>query len=83
MKVSVPKETADGERRVAIVPEVVTRLKPRGIEVALERGAGEAALLPDSVFEEAGATIVSADEAWGGDVIVEGGRSRAPRRSGA
>ena len=71
MRVSVPKETADGERRVAIVPEVVARLKPRGIEVAVERGAGEAALLPDSVFEEAGATIVSADEAWGGDVVVK------------
>ena len=55
MKVSVPKETAAGERRVALVPEVVARLEPRGIEVAIERGAGEAALLPDSVFEEAGA----------------------------
>jgi NAD(P) transhydrogenase subunit alpha len=71
MKVSVPKETAEGERRVAIVPEVVARLAPRGIEVAVERGAGEAALLPDSVFEEAGATVVSADEAWGGDVVVK------------
>ncbi len=71
MRVSVPKETADGERRVALVPEVVARLKPRGIEVAVERGAGEAALLPDSVFEEAGATIVSADEAWSGDVVVK------------
>ena len=71
MKVSVPKETAAGERRVALVPEVVTRLAPRGIEVAIERGAGEAALLPDSVFEEAGASIVSADEAWGGNVVVK------------
>ncbi len=71
MKVSVPKESAAGERRVALVPEVVTRLKPRGIEVAVERGAGEAAMLPDSVFEEAGATIVSADEAWSGDVVVK------------
>jgi proton-translocating NAD(P)+ transhydrogenase subunit alpha len=71
VKVSVPKETAAGERRVALVPEVVTRLKPRGIEVAIERGAGEAALLPDSVFEEAGASIVSADEAWSGNVVVK------------
>ncbi len=71
MRVSVPKESAEGERRVAIVPEVVARLAPRGIEVAVERGAGEAALLPDSVFEEAGATVVSADEAWGGDVVVK------------
>jgi H+-translocating NAD(P) transhydrogenase subunit alpha len=71
VKVSVPKETAAGERRVALVPEVVTRLAPRGIEVAIERGAGEGALLPDSVFEEAGASIVSADEAWSGDVVVK------------
>jgi H+-translocating NAD(P) transhydrogenase subunit alpha len=71
VKVSVPKETAPGERRVALVPEVVTRLKPRGIDVAIERGAGEGALLPDSVFEEVGASVVSADEAWGGDVVVK------------
>ena len=71
MRVSVPKETAAGERRVALVPEVVARLKPRGIDVAIERGAGEGALLPDSVFEEVGATVVSADEAWGGDVVVK------------
>ena len=56
---------------MALVPEVVARLKPRGIDVAIERGAGEGALLPDSVFEETGATIVSADEAWGGDVVVK------------
>jgi len=71
MRVSVPKETAAGERRVALVPEVVARLKPRGIDVAIERGAGEGALLPDSLFEEVGASIVSADEAWGGDVVVK------------
>lgn len=71
MKVSVPKETAAGERRVAIVPEVVRRLAPRGIEIAIERGAGEGALLPDSLFEEAGATIVSGDEAWSGEVVVK------------
>ena len=71
MKVSVPKESAAGERRVAMVPEVVRRLAPRGIELAIERGAGEGALLPDSVFEEAGASIVSAEEAWSGDVVVK------------
>ena len=71
MKVTVPKERAAGERRVALVPEVVGRLSPRGIEVAVERGAGEGALLPDSVFEEAGASIVSGEEAWRGDVIVK------------
>ena len=41
--------------------EGVTAGNFRGIDVAIERGAGEGALLPDSVFEEAGATVVSAD----------------------
>ena len=54
-----------------MVPEVVRRLAPRGIEVAIETGAGAGALLPDSVFEEAGASVVSADEAWSGDVVVK------------
>jgi len=71
VRVSVPKETAEGERRVALVPEVVARLKPRGIDVAIERGAGEGAMLPDAAFEEAGATVISADEAWGGDVVAK------------
>ena len=56
---------------MALVPEVVRRLAPSGIEVALESGAGEEARLPDSAFEEAGAAIVSADEAWSGDVVVK------------
>jgi NAD(P) transhydrogenase subunit alpha len=71
VKVSVPKETGAGERRVAIVPEVVKRLGPKSIEVAVERGAGEGARIPDSAFEDAGATIVSGDEAWGGDVVAK------------
>ena len=71
MKVSVPKETAAGERRVAIVPEVVKRLAPKGIEVAVESGAGEGARIPDSAFSEAGATVVSGDEAWSGDVVAK------------
>jgi NAD(P) transhydrogenase subunit alpha len=56
---------------VAIVPEVVRRLAPKGIEVAVERDAGEAARIPDAAYEEAGAAIVSADEAWTGDVVAK------------
>jgi proton-translocating NAD(P)+ transhydrogenase subunit alpha len=58
----VPKETAAGERRVALVPEIVGKLVPNGFEVLVERGAGEAASFPDAAFEEAGARIV--DDAW-------------------
>ena len=71
MKVSVPKESGAGERRVALVPDVVKRLGAKQIEVAIEGGAGEAAMIPDAAYEEAGATLVSADEAWGGDVVAK------------
>jgi H+-translocating NAD(P) transhydrogenase subunit alpha len=69
MKVSVPKETAQGERRVALVPEVVQRLVRDGLEVALEPGAGEGAHHPDAAYEQAGARI--ADEGLAGDVVVK------------
>ena len=49
MKIGVPKETADGERRVALVPDAVASLKKNEkLSVAVERGAGEAAGHPDS-----------------------------------
>ena len=70
MRVGVPKETAEGERRVALVPEVAAKLTGRGIDVVVERGAGEAALIPDSAFTDAGATIGEASEVWGSDVVV-------------
>ena len=43
----MPKESADGERRIALVPEIVGKLVPGGFEVRVERGAGEAASFPD------------------------------------
>jgi len=54
----VPRETATGERRVALVPELVGKLVGGGFEVLVERGAGEAASFPDSAYEEAGARLV-------------------------
>src|SRR4051795_3202640 len=68
MVVGVPKETADGERRVAIVPDVVKRLQAKDVEVVIESGAGEAALIPDALFEEAGAKI---GDPWNADVVVK------------
>ncbi|MBU3675164.1 MAG: Re/Si-specific NAD(P)(+) transhydrogenase subunit alpha [Solirubrobacteraceae bacterium] len=70
MRVGVPKETAEGERRVALVPEVVGKLTGRGIDVVVERGAGEGALIPDAAFTDAGATIGEPGEVWGSDVVV-------------
>ncbi|MCX6389861.1 MAG: Re/Si-specific NAD(P)(+) transhydrogenase subunit alpha [Solirubrobacterales bacterium] len=59
MKIAVPKETQTGEQRVALVPEVVGRLTAAGHVVVVEAGAGAGAMLPDSAFTDAGATIVA------------------------
>src|ERR687886_1040737 len=72
MKIAVPKETADGERRVALVPDTVRKLTGSDHEVIVESGLGQGALLPDELFEEAGATIASdTGAAWDGDVVVK------------
>jgi proton-translocating NAD(P)+ transhydrogenase subunit alpha len=68
MNVSVPKETASGERRVALVPEVVDRLARDGVEVTLEAGAGEAAHQPDAAYEQAGAGI---GDGFSGQVVAK------------
>jgi H+-translocating NAD(P) transhydrogenase subunit alpha len=64
MKVGVAKETAPGERRVALVPEVLGKLKAAGLDVLVERDAGAGAAIPDAAYEEAGATIVSTDDLY-------------------
>jgi H+-translocating NAD(P) transhydrogenase subunit alpha len=68
MRIGVPKETAAGERRVALVPEVVRKLTAKDHEVVVEAGAAAGALLPDEQFTEAGATI---GDPWGADVVVK------------
>jgi H+-translocating NAD(P) transhydrogenase subunit alpha len=71
MRIGVPKETAAGEHRVALVPEVVSKLKAKGLEVVVQDGAGADALLPDAAYVEAGARMTSeASEVWGSDVVV-------------
>jgi H+-translocating NAD(P) transhydrogenase subunit alpha len=71
MKAAVVKETAPGERRVALVPDAIARLRPAGIEVLVETGAGDQAWLADAVYAEAGATIVSSAELYQtADVIL-------------
>ena len=69
MRLGVPKETAPGERRVALVPDVVARLTGVGIEVAVERSAGDAAAIPDGAYGEAGAVVT--EDAWDADVLVK------------
>jgi NAD(P) transhydrogenase subunit alpha len=71
MKLGVPKETAEGERRVALIPDVVQSLTGKEIEVAVESGAGGEAGHPDSEYEEAGATVGSTDSAWGAEIVLK------------
>ncbi|HEV3376872.1 MAG TPA: Re/Si-specific NAD(P)(+) transhydrogenase subunit alpha [Thermoleophilaceae bacterium] len=68
MNVSVPKETASGERRVALVPEVAERLAKGGVSVTIERGAGEPAHHPDDAYEGAGATL---GDGFSGEVVAK------------
>ena len=60
MRVAVPRETAPGERRVALVPETVSKLRDAGFEIRVERGAGDAAGFSNQRYAEAGAELVDA-----------------------
>jgi NAD(P) transhydrogenase subunit alpha len=73
MKLAVPTETHPGERRVAVVPDVVGRLASSGVEVAVQRGAGAAASFDDAQYEAKGATVVDGVEALlsGADVVAK------------
>jgi NAD(P) transhydrogenase subunit alpha len=62
MKVAVVKESAPGERRVALVPEMIARLRGAGLEVLVESGAGDGAWFADGAYADADAAIVSREE---------------------
>src|SRR5438132_2910093 len=68
MKVGVTRETAPGERRVALVPETAGKLATAGFEVIVEPGAGAAASFPDDTYAAAGATLGSP---WDADAVVK------------
>jgi NAD(P) transhydrogenase subunit alpha len=68
MSVGVVRETAAGERRVALVPKVVATLVNKGVAVVVESGAGLGALIPDELYVAAGASI---GDAWSADVVVK------------
>lgn len=70
ISIGVPKETAEGEHRVAAIPDVVSRYIKKGHSVLVERGAGEGSSISDADFESAGARIVSREEVLGAAVVV-------------
>jgi NAD(P) transhydrogenase subunit alpha len=65
----VPRESAPAERRVALVPESVSRLAGAGFQVAVETGAGETASFTDEAYREAGAEVGGA--VWDADAVVK------------
>jgi H+-translocating NAD(P) transhydrogenase subunit alpha len=77
MKVSVVKESAPGERRVALVPEVLSKLRAADLDVDVEAGAGDRAWFTDDDYAEAGAGVVSRSEALAADVVLTVGKPDA------
>lgn len=81
MKIFVPKETADGETRVAASPDTVKKLIGRGAAIVVETGAGARSRVTDEAFEAAGATIGSASDAGTADVVLKVRRPAADELS--
>lgn len=70
MRVAVPREIRDGEKRVALVPDIINKLTKLGYEVVIESGAGVHAQATDELFIAAGATIKSGNVISDADVIL-------------
>ena len=70
MLVAVPKEIRDGEKRVALVPDIISKLTRLGLEVAIESGAGIAAQASDDAYRAAGAQVVAGDVLKSADVVL-------------
>lgn len=70
MRIGIPKEIHAGEKRVAIVPEVVEKLRRLGFAVAVETGAGAGASCSDDAYREAGAEAMDRVSLWGSSDIL-------------
>ncbi|MBU3550925.1 Re/Si-specific NAD(P)(+) transhydrogenase subunit alpha [Polynucleobacter sp. MWH-Berg-3C6] len=75
MRIGVPLETRPGETRVAATPETVKKLIGQGHSVVIQKGAGVHASQPDSAYEAVGASIGSAADAFGAEIVL---KVRAP-----
>ena len=77
--IGVVQESAEGERRVALSPDGVGRLRKAGHEVLVETGAGAGAWFPDAEYEAAGARLLSKNELYGrADAVLWCRRRRRP-----
>lgn len=75
MKIGIPAEIIEGETRVAATPETVRRLLARNHQIIVETGAGISASIPDVAYQEAGAQMGSAKDAFACDIVL---KVRAP-----
>ncbi|MBI4403115.1 MAG: alanine dehydrogenase [Deltaproteobacteria bacterium] len=71
MIIGVPKEIKNRENRVGLIPAGVRALTASGHRVLIEKGAGIGSGLSDSMYERAGASLVSTAEAWGADLVIK------------
>ena len=71
MKVGVAKETYPGERRVALLPLNVAQLNKVGVQIVIEKGAGESAGISDQDYVDKGAHLADRAEVFGADVVAQ------------
>ena len=71
MRIGVPLETRNGETRVAATPETVKKLIGQGHQIVIQSGAGVGASQPDSAYQAVGASIGSAAEALGCEIVLK------------
>ena len=72
MRVGIPKERRDRERRVAASPETVKKMVALGLDVVVEKGAGLGAAIADQIFADAGATLAEdAASVWTADIVLK------------
>ena len=70
MRIAVAKEIRSGEARVALVPDIISKLTKAGLEVVIESGAGVASGFPDAQFTAAGATVKGGNVISDADVVA-------------
>ena len=70
MRIAVPREIKSGEKRVALVPDIISKLTKAGLEVVIETGAGVAAQYSDKQFSDAGAQVKSTNVITDADVVL-------------
>ncbi len=70
MRIAVPKEIREGEKRVALVPDIINKLTRLGYEVSIESGAGIHSQATDEEFKSAGASVVNGDVLKDADVVL-------------